>query len=95
MVVAVLRKFRANKETEGFIMTAKNKLLLNIIKKKIYPLVLSPLGRQCHSCDETVDHLISGCLYLAQSHCKAHLDQAASLVHWQLCKCVGINIIGN
>jgi len=42
-----------------------------------------------------VDHLISGCSYLVQSHYKSRHDQVASLVHWQLCKSVGINVVGN
>ena len=69
-------------------------LTTNIIKNRIHHLSVSPLSRLCHSCDETVDHLISGCSHLAQSQYKARHDQVASLVHWHLRKSAGIDVVG-
>ena len=70
-------------------------LATNIIKNRIHHLPVSPLCRLCHSNDQTVDHLISGCSYLVQSHYKPRHDQVAFLVHWQLCKSVGISVVSN
>jgi len=59
-------------------------LATNVVKNKIHHLQVSPLCRLCHSCDETVDHLISGCSCIAQSQYKARHDQVALFVHWHL-----------
>jgi len=70
-------------------------LATNIIKNRIHHFPISPLCRLCYSSDETVNHLISGCSHLVQSHYKPCHDQVAFLVHWQLCMSVGINVAGN
>ena len=89
-----LHQANLDKETKGFIMAAQEQALAtNTIKNKIHHLPVSPLCHLCHSCDETVDHLISSCSYIAQSQYKARHDQVASFVHWQLCKSVGFGVV--
>ena len=40
--------------------------------------------RLCNAADETVDHLISSCLYIAQSQYKKRHDIVAFYIHWML-----------
>ena len=76
-------------------MTAQEQVLAtNVIKNKIRFLPVSRLCSSRHSCDETVDHLVSGSSYLTQSHYKALHNQVTVFLHWQLCKSVGFNVAG-
>jgi len=82
-------------KTEGFIIAAQEQALTtNVIKNNIHHLSVSPLCHLCHSCDETEDHLISGCSFLVQPYYNASHNQVGSFVHKQLCKSVGFNVVG-
>ena len=61
------------KETEGFLMTAQEQALsTNVMRSKNFNLPVSSLCRLCGSADETMDHLISSCHYIAQSQYKKY-----------------------
>jgi len=44
----------------------------------------SPLCHLCNSAEETVDHLVSSCPYIAQTEYKKWHDQVARYIHWKL-----------
>ena len=59
-----------------------------VIRSKIFNLLVSSLCRLCSAADETqdetVDHLISFCHYIAQSQYKKCHDIIESYIHWML-----------
>ena len=56
-------------------------LTTNVIKSQIFHLPVSTLCRFCHSADETIDHFISSCTFLVQSHYKKRHNVVASYMH--------------
>ena len=52
----------------------------------------NPRYKLCGRSEETVDHLVSCCPFLAQREYKQRHDKIAELVHWQLLKMVGFNV---
>ena len=52
------------------------------MKKKIYNLPVSSLCRLCSAADETVDHLVNSCPYIAQLQYKRRHDVVAPYIHW-------------
>ena len=72
---------------EGTIFAAQEQALsTNVIKANIYKMLCSTKCRLCGIMDETIDHLMSSCLYLAQREYKRRHDCVASLVHYTLPK---------
>ena len=68
------------KETEGFIFAAQEKALTtSMMKRNIFHLDVSPLCRLCGSTDETINHLISSCSYIAQTAYKSATMKLLSL----------------
>ena len=55
-----------------------------MISKSNLKLPVSSLCCLCHSADETIDHLISSCSFIAQSHYKKRHDVVALYIHWKL-----------
>ena len=51
----------------------------------IYSAAISPLCRLCGNCDETVEHLVSGCGFLAVSQYIVRHNNVARHIHWSLC----------
>ena len=74
-------------ETEGLIIAAQDQSLAtrayhcHIIKDGT-----NPLCRMCNEFEETVDHIVSGCLTLAGSEYIHRHDKAAAYIHWKICK---------
>ena len=63
------------------------------MKRKIFHLDTSPLCRLCGSTDETINHLISSCSFIAQTaYIKRH-DQVAKFIHWKLAQCYGFEVV--
>ena len=57
----------------------------NIIKNRIYGQTnISPSCRLCGHSNETIDHLISSCSFIAQSAYKHRHDKVAQFLHWKL-----------
>ena len=50
----------------------------NVMKSQIFHPSLCCC---CHSADETIDHLISSCTFLVQSHYKKRHDVVTSYMH--------------
>ena len=67
----------------------------NVIKCNIYHLPVSPSCHLCHSHDETVDHLLSGCPFLVQIQYKLHHDKVAAFIHWHLARNTGFEVCNN
>ena len=92
-----LRSVNLLKETEGFFMiTREHALMTNVIKSQIR---ISPpcflLMFFCRSEDKTIDHLISSCTFLVQSHFKKRHDTVASYIHWKLSSNASFDVVKN
>ena len=45
-----------------------------------------PKCRFCDQCDETIDHLVSGCSVLIPNEYKNRHDRVGQYLHWKICK---------
>jgi hypothetical protein len=81
------------KETESLIMAAQEQSLrTRKIMHDIDHRNVNPKCRLCGKKDETVEHLVSACSKLAQTEYKARHDKVASIIHWYLCKQIGVQV---
>ena len=55
-------------------------------RNKIIKDGTDPKCRMCNNYDETIDHIVSGCPILAPTEYIHRHDQAASYIHWKICK---------
>ena len=81
------------KGTENLLMAAQEQSLRT--RKIRHDIDKANVDRKCLLCagnDETVDHLVAGCLKLAQGEYKARHDKVGSVIHWRLCKKYGIDV---
>ena len=79
------------KETEKMLFAAQKQVLrTNSIKEKIDKQPVSPKHRLCRTNEETVMHLVSGCLKLTQKQYKRRHDNVSIRVNWELCKKHGL-----
>ena len=77
--------------TEALICSAQEQSLrTNYIKFHKDKTVTSPMCRLCSVQVETPNHLVSGCMKLAQREYKRRHDNVARYVHWQLCEKAGL-----
>ena len=83
-----IRAGEVKKQTEGLIFPAQDHEAprTNSVKEKIEEQKVSPLCRMCTSHDETVQHILCGCLKLAQVEYKKKHDIVGRVVHWELCR---------
>ena len=63
------------------------------MRSKIFNLPVSSLCRLCSATDETVDHLISSCYYIAQSQYKKRHGIVAFYIHWMLSQNSGFSVV--
>ena len=78
-------------ETEGFLIAAQDQALrTKYYSKKILGQDCDGKCRMCHVCNETVDHLMSGCPVLAANDYTWRHDRIGKYIHLQLCKHFGI-----
>ena len=74
-------------ETEGFIIAAQDQSLpTKLYQHSIIKNGSDPKCRMCHNCDESVDHIVSGCPVLAKDEYLHNHDKAAAYMHWNICK---------
>ena len=79
------------KETKGFLTAAQDQALTtNAIKVKIDKQEGDVRCRTCNDREETVAHLTSDCINLAQLEYKKRHDKVARIVHWSLCEKHGL-----
>ena len=67
----------------------------NSMKVNVFHQPGSAKCRLCGSHNATVDHLLTSCHVLAQSCYKKHHDAVAQIVHWELAKRGGFDIVEN
>jgi len=83
-----------NKECEGLIMAAQNQAIsTNCIKANIFHLPVTAMCRLCGQHVESVDHILSSCSVIAQTHYKWRHDSVARLVHYELAKLGGLQVV--
>ena len=74
-------------ETEGFLIAAQDQSLMtrnyqhNILNQNI-----DSLCRLCHNKTESIDHILTGCETLAPTEYLRRHNNAASYMHWVICK---------
>ena len=72
-------------ETESFIVAAQNQSIkANLVKAKFGKSQGESLYRVCRKVDESIDHIISGCIKLAQY--KRRHDNLGKIVHQKLAR---------
>jgi len=82
-----------NKQCEGLIMTAQNQdISTNYIKVSIFHQPGSALCHVCGQHAESVDHILSSCSVIAQTHYKWRHDSIAKLIHNELAKLGGLHV---
>ena len=57
----------------------------------VYSAANSPLCRLCGGYDETVEHLVSGCSFLAVSQYITRHNNVAKFIHWSPCTKFGLD----
>ena len=75
------------RETESLIVAAQNQSIrTNLGKAKINKSQGDSLCRVCRKVDESTDHIVSGCIKLAQKEYKRRHDNLGKIVHWKLAR---------
>ena len=74
-------------EREGFILATQDQsLATRMYQTKILKIGADPRCRLCTYSEETIDHMISGCLTVANTEYLQRHDRIAKFIHWTLCK---------
>jgi len=71
-------------ETEGLLIAAQDQALSTRAMQHISSAATSSLCRLCGIYDETVEHLVSGCSFLAVSQYTVRYNNVARHIHWSL-----------
>ena len=81
-------------ETEGFIIAAQDQSLMtrNYQHYVLKDNSTDGLCRLCHSKTESIDHLLTGCEILAPTQYLKRHNNAASYLHWVICKDHGVQV---
>ena len=75
------------RETESLIVAAQNQSIrTNLVKTKINKSRGDYLCRICRKVNESIDHIVSGCIKLAQKKYKRRHDNPGKIVHWKLAR---------
>ena len=70
------------RETESLIVAAQNKSLrTNVVKARIDQNQGYSLCRVCRKVDQSIDHIVSGCIKLAQKEYKRRQDNLRKIVY--------------
>jgi hypothetical protein len=81
------------KGTENLLMAAQEQSLrTRKVRHDIDKVNVDPKCRLCAAKDETVDHLVAGCIKLAQGEYKTRHDKVGAVIHWRLCKKYGFEV---
>ena len=82
-----LRKKKFKRETGSLLMATLNRTIrTNHIKVRIDKTQQNSKCRLCSDRDETINHIISECIILAQKEYKARHDWVGKVIHWEMCK---------
>jgi len=74
-------------ETEGLIIAAQDQsLATRLYHHKIIEDGTSPHCRLCNRCDESIDHILSGCPELVKTEYTKRHNNAAAYMHWKILK---------
>ena len=71
--------------TEGLLIAAQDQALSTRAMWHVYFAANSPLCRLCGGYDKTVEHLVSGCSFLAVSQYITRHNNVSKFIHWSLC----------
>ena len=82
-----------NKECEGLFTAVQNQTIST--KVNIFHLPGTAMCRLCSQHVESVDHILSSCCVIAQIHYKWRHDRVARLVHYELAKLGGLQVVDN
>ena len=69
-------------ETEGMLLAAKDQALSTRSIQHMYDEQCTSVCRLCGEQTETIEHIISGCQFLAATQYKSRHDSVAKIVHW-------------
>ena len=87
-----LRKENFKEETESLLMAAQNiAIKTNHINARIDKTQQNGKCSLCGDGDETINHIISGCIKLAQEY-KARHDWVGKVIGWEMCKKFKFNL---
>ena len=82
-----LKHGRLHAETEGFMFAIQDQAIpTRYYRKQILHENVDGLCRACHSSNETIHHIISGCQVLAPLDYTCRHNQVAKIIHQQLAK---------
>jgi len=74
-------------ETEGMVIAAQDQCLATrSFHHRIIKDGTDPKCRICNQFEETIDHIVSGCPSLAKTEYMYRHNNAASYIHWKICK---------
>ena len=80
-------------ETEGLIIAAQDQnLMTKQYQSEMIKNRANPKCRLCNEYNETIDHTVSGCPVLVKSEFMQRHDQAASYMHWKICKACSLPV---
>ena len=75
------------RETESLIVAAQNQSIrTNLLKAKIDTGQGDSLCRVCRKVDESLDHIVSGCIKLAQKEYSRRHDNLGKIGHWKVAR---------
>ena len=75
------------RETESLIVAAQNQSKrTNLVEAKTDKSQKDTLCRLCKKANESIDHVVSGCIKLAQKGHERRHDNLGNIVHWKLAK---------
>ena len=79
--------------TEVLIIAAQDQsLMTKQYQSEIIKNGANPKCRLCNEYNETIDHIVSGCPLLMKSEFMQRQDQAASYMHWKICKSFSLSV---
>ena len=74
-------------ETGSLIVATQNQsIITNLVKARIDKSQVDSLCRVCRKVDESIDHILSGCIKLAQKEYRRSHDNLGKIVHWKLAR---------
>ena len=66
------------------VATQNQSIRTNLVKPRIEKSQGDSLCRVCRKVDESIDHIVSGCIKLAQKEYKRRHGNLGKIVHWKL-----------
>ena len=83
-MLGLVSEWRLGKGDRKSIVAAQNQnIRTNLVKANIDKSQGYSLCRMCREVDESLDHIVSGCIKLAQKEYKRRHDKPEKIVHWK------------